>query len=119
MHRSTLRCCTIVFANLIWSIVGSEAGARSEYNREFWALYQSHLGKFKETTRCNACHYGNDKQNRNDFGKEFGRTLGQNSSKDGEKIKAALRAAEQQKSATPEQTFGDLIRAGKLPGKRP
>jgi hypothetical protein len=95
------------------------AFGRAEYNRAFWKTYQAELGKLAETVRCNACHYGNDKKNRNDYGKAFGTALGGAHVEEADKIQQALEAAAKEKSGTEGKTFGDLIKAGKLPGKRP
>jgi len=93
----------------------STADARPPYNKEFYELYPS-LKEFKDTTKCDACH-GKDKKVRNDYGKAFGEALGAPKVTDVEKIKAALKTAEEKKSATEGKTFGDLIKDGKLPGK--
>ena len=99
------------------------AHARPNYNKEFWAKYETELGKFKETTSCKACHFGVDKKNRNDYGKAVGEALvspevgGKKQETDLEKIKKALDQAAKAKSATEGKTFGDLIKEGILPGK--
>ena len=95
------------------------AGARQEYNRVFWKAYQDELGKYAETTRCNVCHYGAEKKNRNDYGKAVGAALGKTGVKDADKIRHALTEAAEKKNAAEGKTFGDLIKDGKLPGKRP
>jgi hypothetical protein len=93
--------------------------ARQEYNRVFWKTYQEELGKFADTTRCNACHYGAEKKNRNDYGQAVGTALGKTGVKDADEIGKALKKAADQKSSVEGKTFADLIQAGKLPGKRP
>jgi hypothetical protein len=93
------------------------AEARPEYNKEFWDTYPS-LKDLKENTKCDACH-GKEKKVRNDYGKAVGGALGETKVKDAEKIKAALKKAEGEKSSTDGKTFGDLIKDGKLPGKAP
>ena len=99
------------------------AEARPNYNKEFWAKYDKEIGKFKETTKCNVCHFGAEKKNRNDYGKAVGEALvskdvgGKKQETDLDKIKAALDKAAKEKSGTEGKTFGDLIKDGKLPGK--
>jgi hypothetical protein len=97
----------------------SSAFGRAEYNRAFWKLYEKELGKYAETVRCNACHYANDKKNRNDYGQAVGAALGGTGITDAEKIAQALKKAANDKSGTEGKTFGELIKDGKLPGKRP
>lgn len=93
------------------------AEARPNYNKEFWDMYPS-LKDLKEATKCDACH-GKEKKVRNDYGKAVGKELGGEKVMDAEKIKAALKKAEGEKSSTDGKTFGDLIKDGKLPGKAP
>ena len=101
----------LVVAN---AVLASNAHARPDYNKEFWAAYPS-LKEHAET-KCGACH-GSDKKVRNDYGKAFGTALGEKNIKDAEKIKEALKKTEAEKSGTDGKTFGDLIKDGKLPGK--
>lgn len=96
----------------------SNVSARSEYNRVFWDRYQQELGKYAETTKCNVCHFGNDKKDRNDYGRAFGKALGKEQIRDADQIKAALHSAAKEKSSSAGKTFGELIQAGMLPGKR-
>jgi hypothetical protein len=109
----------VAMAGIITLACTSSAQARSEYNREFWALYQQELGKHAETTKCSVCHSGNDKKQRNDYGQAFGKALGGKGLKDADKIKDALQTVAKEKSSIDGKTFGDLIQAGNLPGKRP
>jgi len=92
------------------------ADARPNYNKEFWDLYPSL--KAHADTKCGACH-GSDKKVRNDYGKAVGEALGAPKVADAEKVKAALKTAEGQKSSVDGKTFGDLIKDGTLPGKAP
>ncbi len=79
--------------------VGAAAQARPQYNKAFAAKYPS-LEAAKEA-KCGVCH--------------FGKGLGEANQKDEAKISAALTGAESEKNAAG-QTFGELIKAGKLPG---
>ncbi len=97
----------------------SIVSARSEYNRVFWDRYQQELGKYAETTKCAVCHFGNDKKDRNDYGRAFGKALGKVQLRDSDQIKAALLSTAKEQSSTAGKTFGELIQAGMLPGKRP
>jgi hypothetical protein len=110
-----IACCVALAAANIW--LAPKADARPEYNTQFWDMYPS-LKDLKEDTKCGACH-GKEKKVRNDYGKAVGMALGEPKVKDAEKIKAALKKAESEKSATDGKTFGDLIKDGKLPGAAP
>lgn len=110
-----IACGVALAAASIW--LAPNADARPEYNKEFWDMYPT-LKDFKENTKCDACH-GKEKKVRNDYGKAVGTALGEPKIKDAEKIKAALKKAEGEKSSTEGKTFGELIKDGKLPGKAP
>ena len=98
--------------------ITAEAQARPDYlNKGFTPAYPALKAEI-ETAKCGICH-GSDKKVRNDYGKAFGAALGEPKVTDVEKIKAALKKAEAEKSSTEGKTFGDLIKDGKLPGKNP
>lgn len=98
--------------------LSQEAQARPPYQKEFMGQYEK-VKPEAEKVKCLICHYGDSKKNRNDYGKAFGEALGGPNVKDAEKIVAALKKAEEGKSATEGKTFGDLLNEGKLPGKNP
>lgn len=117
MRKSwTWIACGVALAAANFGLAPS-ADARPNYNKEFWDMYPT-LKDFKEGTSCGACH-GKEKKVRNDYGKAVGGALGEAKVMDAEKIKAALKKAEGEKSGTDGKTFGDLIKDGKLPGKAP
>ena len=93
------------------------ADARPNYNKAFWDEYPALL-KAHADTKCDACH-GKEKKVRNDYGKAFGEALGGAKVTDAEKIKAALKTAEDKPSSVEGKTFGELIKDDKLPGKAP
>jgi hypothetical protein len=97
------------------------AQARPEYNKHFWEMYKKEIGAQADAVKCNACHFGDVKKNRNDYGKAMHKALGEDQKqvKDADKIKAALEKTAKEKSGTDGKTFGDLIKDGKLPGKNP
>jgi cytochrome c2 len=70
--------------------------------------------------RCNVCHVGEDKEQRNTYGKELAKLLDRKKDKaDKAKIQAALKkvAAMKSNASDPSSpTFGELIQQGKLPG---
>lgn len=111
--------CGAVMAGLCLLSSAQVAQARPDYNKAFWDVYKKELGSQADSVKCGACHFGQEKKNRNDYGKAMGEAVGGKNEKDAEKIKAALKKAEGGKSATDGKTFGDLIKDGKLPGKNP
>ena len=98
--------------------ITADAQARPDYlSKGFTPTYPALKAEI-ETAKCGVCH-GSDKKVRNDYGKAVGAALGEPKVTDVEKIKAALKKAEGEKSSTEGKTFGDLIKDGKLPGKTP
>lgn len=111
--------CGAVIAGVMCLASTHVAQARPDYNKTFWDVYKKELGSQAEAVKCGACHFGQEKKNRNDYGKAVGEAIGEKNVKDIDKIKAALEKASKGKSATEGKTFGDLIKDGKLPGKNP
>lgn len=69
---------------------------------------------------CYTCHPNKPdnkkKVHRNNYGVALKKALGKKNEGDADKITAALKKIESEKSATEGKTFGDLIKAGELPG---
>ncbi len=97
---------------------GSKAEARPKYlgvmNSTYADLAKKHGTDGKLT--CAVCHPDKDKKVRNNYGAAVGGKLAKKNETDEAKIKEALTKAEGEKSATDGKTFGDLIKAGDLPG---
>lgn len=108
--------CTAVVA--LFAATGTDAVARPKYvavaNATYPALAEKHGTDGKLT--CAVCHPEKDKKIRNNYGKAVGGKLEKKNETDEEKIKEALTKAEAEKSATEGKTYGDLIKAGELPG---
>jgi len=72
-----------------------------------------------EKVKCNVCHEGKLKKNRNEYGKALDELLDRKTdAEDKEKIVAALRKVEARRVDPKDEnspTFGDRIKAGKLP----
>ncbi|HEX5447004.1 MAG TPA: hypothetical protein VFW87_24530 [Pirellulales bacterium] len=70
--------------------------------------------------KCNVCHVGKSKKNRNNYGEALNVLLDKKADmKDTAKIQAALDTVAEQKSNPTDPnspTFGELIKQGKLPG---
>ena len=117
MVRSlTVAMCVAVIGML--SLPASDVQARPPYLAAFKAEYPALMEK-ADTAKCNICHFGDKKSNKNDYGMAYGGKLGAKNVKEEAKLKEALVAAAGEKSSTEGKTFGDLITAGELPGKAP
>jgi cytochrome c2 len=67
--------------------------------------------------KCNVCHVGKSKKDRNAYGEALNALLDRKTDmKDTAKIQAALNTVAEQKSSPDAPTFGELIKQGKLPG---
>lgn len=103
------------------------AEARANYKKQFEALYvkkdsadpnEKKLAEAAEAAKCNICHVGKEKKERNAYGQALAKLLMKKET-DNAKIDAALQevAKEHSKAGDPSSpTFGDLIKEGKLPG---
>jgi len=92
--------------------------ARPGYTNPFKEAYPNLNEKVGEA-KCNVCHFGSKKTDRNDYGVALSEALGAKNVKDAAKITEALKAVESKPSSTEGKTFGELIKAGELPGKAP
>jgi len=92
-----------------------------EARPKYFTVFKKQYPKVTEAkkVKCNICHFGKKKKNRNDYGKALEKLVGKKNQKDIKKIKAAFKKAEKLKSSTKDKTFGDLLKDGKLPGKAP
>ena len=122
MRKSwTWIACGVAFAGTALVSVPRTAQARPNYlNMGFVVVYpQLKDAATAEGVKCNVCHFGEKKTNRNDYGKAVGEALGATKVTDAKAIEEALKKAEAGKSSVEGKTFGDLIKMGKLPGKNP
>ncbi len=111
---------TCVFS--ILALTSEEASARPKYaavmTKTYPDLAKKHGGDNGKLS-CTVCHPKDAKEKkkaRNNYGVAVGKNLGKKNQTDEDKIKEALTKAEKEKSATEGKTFGDLIKAGELPG---
>uniref|UniRef100_A0A7C2P230 Cytochrome c domain-containing protein n=1 Tax=Schlesneria paludicola TaxID=360056 RepID=A0A7C2P230_9PLAN len=119
MRKSaTWLVCGLALAGLVVASASRQAEARPKYLGEFKGSYEK-LAAEADKVKCNVCHYGTEKKNRNDYGKAVGEALGAKNVMEADKIKEGLKKAEKGKSSVEGKTFGDLINDGKLPGKAP
>lgn len=105
-----------MLAGVVLALACGVAEARPNYNKEFAGVYSANTAAVN--AKCAACHEGEDKKNRNNYGEAVGKAIGGKSEKDADKIKAAFKKVEGEKSAVAGKTFGDLLKDGKLPSSK-
>ncbi|MEQ9409362.1 MAG: hypothetical protein RIK87_16620 [Fuerstiella sp.] len=105
-----------MFAIVVLS--GDIASARPKYAAVMSTAYPDLTKKHGKNNKlsCAVCHPSKSKKKRNNYGVEVGKGLTKKNESDEEKIKEALTKAEAGKSHVEGKTFGDLIKAGELPG---
>ncbi len=107
-----------VLAAAMFVVTGGDAFARPKYkdviNTTYPDLAKKHGTDGKLT--CAVCHPDKDKKKRNNYGVALSKKLEKKNETDLDKIKEALTKTEGESSATEGKTFGDLIKAGDLPG---
>ena len=94
-----------------------KAQARPNFPRVFVKQYPGLKDQYKKV-KCAVCHpkeNNKKKKIRNNYGKALQKALGSTKVKDKKKIAAAMEKIEKQDSAVKGMSFGDLIKAGKLP----
>jgi hypothetical protein len=64
---------------------------------------------------CGICHPGKSKKERNEYGKALNKLVTKMDKDDAKKIADAIKSTESEKNAAG-KTFGELIKAGMLPG---
>lgn len=110
----------LVGAAILSLVAGADsvAHARPKYKNVLDATYPDLAKKHGTDGKltCAVCHPDKDKKIRNNYGVAVGKSLEKKNESDEAKIKDALTKAEGEKSATEGKTFGDLIKAGELPG---
>ncbi|MFM7251131.1 MAG: hypothetical protein ACKO5R_14630 [Planctomycetaceae bacterium] len=103
--------------------------AIKQFQDEFKAAYvkadssdpaEKALAAAVEGAKCNVCHKGKEKKDRNAYGEALAAILDKKEdAKNVDKIRKALETVAAQPSADGGPTFGDLIKMGKLPGGDP
>lgn len=107
------------------------AHAVDAFKKEFDAKYvkkdsaepnEKSLAEAVAAAKCNVCHAGKSKKERNEYGKALATLLKKGDAKDTAKIQDALEKVAAMKSSSADAsapTFGELISQGKLPGGTP
>ncbi|NCX98897.1 MAG: hypothetical protein EBX35_10080 [Planctomycetia bacterium] len=100
-----------------------EAFAIKQFADEFKAVYVKDgtpLAAAVESAKCNVCHKGKSKKDRNPYGEALAKLLDKKEDKDNkDKIRQALETVAKESSKPGDAsapTFGALIEEGKLPG---
>jgi cytochrome c2 len=117
--------CLVVCS--IFAVGVQDASAIKQFETEFKEKYvkdgsavpaEKTLAESVARVKCNLCHVGKKKTDRNAYGMALSELLDRKTDKDDKaKIQAALDKVAAMKSADPSgATFGDLIKQGKLPG---
>lgn len=111
---------------VVCGAAGPEAFARKQYMDEFKAMYvkadgtdsEKALAAAVEGAKCNVCHKGTSKKERNAYGEALAALLDKKEdAKNVEKIKESLtKVADMASDGKSGPTFGALIKEGKLPG---
>lgn len=102
----------------IVAVTSGTASARPKYAAVMSKAYPDLTKKHGKDGKlsCAVCHPSKSKKKRNNYGVEVGKGLGKKNQTDEDKIKGALTKAEAGESAVDGKTYGDLIKAGELPG---
>lgn len=110
-------------------LVVQTAQARPDYKKAAEAKWgKSKIAEILKTEKCNLCHYGKTKKNRNDLGKALIKSglseekyaeMKSDKEKLAEFVTEVLTKAEGEKSSKDGKTFGELIKAGKDPSTDP
>ena len=122
MHRPSRLALLLGLGCVLAIGTARPALAIKQFQEEFVSLYApegSPLAAEVERVKCDVCHVGKDKKERNVYGQALDERLDKKADKnDKEKIRKMLEevAALPSDPAKPDSpTFGDLIKAGKLP----
>ena len=111
---------TLIVGSCLFALVvlSGSAFARPKYAAVMSTTYPDLAKKHgkDEKLGCAVCHPDKSKKIRNNYGASLGKAIGKANESDEAKIKAALEKIESEKSATEGKTYGDLIKAGELPG---
>lgn len=113
----------VVSAALVLGLGSREAFAIKQFETEFKAVYVKDgtpLAAAVESAKCNVCHKGKSKKDRNPYGEALAKLLDKKDDKENkDKIRQALETVAKESSNPADAsapTFGALIEQGKLPG---
>ena len=133
MIRTPLpRFSTRLLTPVLLGLLASSAWAVKPFQDQFYRLYLDRQSADSDAVayaarvrdaKCNLCHVGNSKKNRNTYGMQLAKRLDAKEDKgNAERIRTVLQQVAQRKSKPDDanaETFGQLIAAGYLPGAEP
>jgi hypothetical protein len=109
----------LTLAGIVCLTSARNAEARPQYLGMWLQTYPTVAEKndVKNSVKCNVCHVGPKKTNRNDYGKAIVKALdGKKNVRKKADFVDALKTAEKEKN-TEGKTFGELLEAKELPSK--
>ncbi|HEY2414378.1 MAG TPA: hypothetical protein VGI40_19190 [Pirellulaceae bacterium] len=120
------KVCVCLALSLIIGLAFSfqSASALPPFNKEWVAKYNTPEKAAYTEAKCNVCHAGESKKMKNEYGKAVGKYLTKAKYNEIKEDAAAaqkyildgLAKAENDKSSSG-KTYGELLKAGELPGK--
>jgi hypothetical protein len=99
----------LLVAAIVLAPATPTAEARPAYKKSFEKMYK----KFKKVD-CNVCHVGEDKKERNEYGKALSTALDAVNVKDAKKIEKALSKTEKEKDADG-KPYSEKLKKGQKP----
>ena len=121
MKKCVMMVCGLVVFGLLVGAITRPASAVPNFKKAFDEAYApagSPLAKASETAKCNICHVGEKKKEKNEYGNALGQLIKKADKDAKEKIMKALKDVEDKHSNPKDPkspTFGENIKAGKLP----
>ena len=120
MALPLMAAAMILAGNTAWAIKPFEAEFKKMYYKPDGDAAQKKLAAeidkiTMDGNSCGICHPGKSKKERNEYGKALNKLVTKADKDDAKKIADALKSTESEKNAAG-KSFGDLIKAGTLPG---
>jgi len=103
----------VVLGLLVAAVLLAPSASRVEARPPYKKAFEKKYPKVKKVD-CNVCHVGEDKKERNDYGKAVAEALGEKKVTDQKKIEKALGTAEKSKDSD-DKPFGDKLKKGEKP----
>jgi len=129
MRKFSLTVLTATTAFILLANLGPRtANSRPQYAKEFTEHYHAKADSDKaeekalfeavDKAKCSVCHEGQNRKNRNAYGKELAKLFSPPNEKNVEKIDAAFEKVSEMHidpNDSKSPTYGELIKHGKLP----
>lgn len=117
----TTALCALLATCMVMVATTRQAQARPAYLGWWTETYPkvAEENDVKKMVKCNVCHVGPKKKNRNAYGKALDHALTKKNLPKADKqvFIDALKKVADEKSQTEGKTFGDLLKANELPAK--